>query len=265
MSRMSILFIASSLVALAMVADGHQIQAGGKQGKKKTGKPGPMAAAQFTLEIQNDSFATFQPINNQFRGSPPPPPQYRHGFLVQVGDFASALHAYTRIELHFVNNNPPPKSYLRGDGPPPWIDVVCGKTTPSPITVDEAKELVPDENDSATERRRLHYDLNYKSPITAITLWSSDDGLQARAETLPSGPSATHGHADYLLSSVKPCEVRVWLREKTGNPPTLGAWKSTPETYPSQSNPSQWVERIVIKEDGQPTPHGGVHNPPWQP
>src|SRR5262245_41004145 len=210
MSRRSILFIASSMVALAMLAgftsaEGKNDQTAQPQKAKADSPTVKALAPKFTLEIRNDSFGTFQPFNNQFRGSAPPAPPPRHGFLVQVGDFKDALHAYTRIVLHFTNGGT--KEYLRGDGPPPWIDVICGQTSPDPITEVEAKELVPDENDSTTAKRRLHYDLNYQSPITAITLWGSEEGLQVRTETFhgnntePDATKGTHGHAKYYLTS----------------------------------------------------------------
>jgi len=227
-------------------------------------KSQPVSA--FTLEINNDSFATFQPFNNQYRNNPSPA-AHRHGFLVQVGDFAGAMHAYTRIELQFASGAAP-KSYLRGDGPPPWVDILCGQTSPDPLTVAEAKRLIPDEGDPLTFGRRFHVDLNPETPLTAMTLWGPQEGLRAWTETFggrnveTDASQGEHGHAKYFFSSERPCEVRVWLRDQNPTPPpALGAWRATPEVFPI--DPSKRVARIVVKEDGIPPTHGGPHQPPW--
>ena len=86
MSRFSMPWSAISVVALAMLVGcscdkvEHDLLACQDQ----LAKSQPVSA--FTLEINNDSFATFQPFNNQYRNNPSPA-AHRHGFLVQVGDF----------------------------------------------------------------------------------------------------------------------------------------------------------------------------------
>jgi hypothetical protein len=262
MSSSSVQSTALSMVATVLLI-GCQCTQDLQTCQEKLAQCQPEAA--FTLEIQNDSFATFQPFNNQIRNAQSKTP-HRDGFLLQVGDFAGAQHTYTMFELQFASGAAS-KQYLRGNGPPPWIDILCGDTSPDPIAMAEAKLLVPDENDNTTWKYRLHVDLNPQSPLTAVTLWAPQDGLRAWTESFSSANVAAdetqgmHGHTKYFFSSARPCEVRVWLRELiAGTPPTLGAWRASPDVY--KSDPATRVSRIVVPGTNPPT-HGGPHQPPW--
>lgn len=216
----------------------------------------------FTLVIEKDSLATFQPFNNQYR-EVDPKPDFRDGFLVQIADFQHALHAWDRVEL-YDETGANFKTYLRGDGLKSWIDIECGTTSSNPITAEMAKALAPVPFDATTNHRRLHSDMqlysDLKRRITPVTIWAPEGGLRveslASEEPLDTGnPAAgTHGHVRFDFFSSEACEVRVWTDLDAGAPD---------ETFPDNAAGNPAVAKIVVSEAGEPQQHGGPHQPIW--
>ena len=212
---------------------------------------------EFSLVINKDSFATFQPFNNQYRGQTGRP--HRDGMFLQIGDFLDAKHYYTDIELHFADGTS--KNYRRKDNLPVWIDIICGDTTQIPITVDMAKILTPEKDDPSTHYRRLHTDLKADVQIVPLTLWAPESGITLKTMAEHFGADATpeeqqgHGHVKFTFTTAKECLVRVlmdWPEE--GN-------QAVPEIYPGDGNPR--VTKMVVSEAGGPVRHGGPHQPVW--
>jgi hypothetical protein len=197
-----------------------------------------------TLNIQNDSFGTFQPFNNQYRTGTGV--AHRSGFLIQVSDFVGAQHAYDWIKMYGTGDN------LKGTiarGGAAWIDILCGQSSET-ITADQAALLRPDPNHPY---RRLHQDLTMGKELIPITIWEADKGLRVDSthfhalNSVGGDPREVHGHQRFVFASKERCEVRVWDDQQ-----------QLIKTYPLGD-----VRRIEVGEDDLPTQHGGVHSPPW--
>ncbi len=207
----------------------------------------------FTLVIENDSFGTFQPINNQIRAQEDPD-SYRGGVLFQTSDFSTSPgHTYDWLKLDVDMDDTSWTQIIgRGADAARWIDIECGEATSStePWPHEQASLLLPnttnadpgDDND-----HRLHTEMIPDS-VVAVTLWGPEAGLTIRTEPFT---LAGHGHTRYILTSREPCAVRVWT--------DLGA--ATPSVVYGTGEGR--IARIVVGEDDPGTQHGGLHSPPW--
>jgi len=204
----------------------------------------------FTLVIENDSFATFQPTNNQVRGQDDTNKAPRTGFLIQVSDFEGAGHAYDYIDL-YADGDSPIQRILRG-GDVQWVDIECGPGSQTPLTPEAAKLYRPVPGQPATYNRRLHDQMDVDALI-AMTIWNAQQGLQVASEPLMVHNPQVEGwhgrHARFVTTSPESCAVRVWTDLDAATPAN---------TYEAGK-----IRRIVIDENAPPTEHGGPHSPGW--
>jgi hypothetical protein len=222
------------------------------QGQPEALQIGGETPAQFTIAVEADGFATFQPFSNQYRGQSGR--EFRDGFLLQIGDYLQAVHAYDVIKLEDASGNTI-KDYQRGAGPPSWIDIECGRTDQNPITLDMAKLLVPIQANPATHGYKLHGLLDLNTPVTAVTMWAPASGLRVQTVTdlfPPVGEYSAHGHVKFHFTSSEPCEVRVWSSMDDSAPA---------DVYSTADSPR--VARVVVRETTTSPRHGGLHFPSW--
>ena len=198
--------------------------------------------AGMTLQVKQDSFGTFQPINNQWRGGPNI--AYRSGVLLQLSDFADAGHAYKWIKLY--SRKELVQTIPRGSAA--WVDIECGVTDSQPITPDQAALMRGDPNHPD---RRLHKDMTLGKELIPITLWEPEKGIEIHMTRffMDAGDikEVRHGHQRYVMTTDEKCAVRVWDDQQ----------------QMTKSYAAGAIRRIVVGEDEWQTIHGGPHSPPW--
>jgi len=199
------------------------------------------SAATFTVTINNDGFAQFMPLNNQFWGEPKPT-KYYGGFLVQLATMKKADHVYSNVDLTLADGT----TRSLGRSEVGWMDIVCEASPGHPIDKRLAGLLMPD-GTTAGEDHVLHRSME-KGTVSLLTMWRAADGLSAESSpSADNGPD--HGHDQFVFSSPVDCGVEVW-RALADSAPTV--------TY----TPGQ-VKAVRVKAGGGPAPHGGVHEPWW--
>ena len=197
--------------------------------------------AAFTVTIDNDAFAQFLPMNNQFWNQAMPS-KYYGGFLVQLANIKDANHFFSHVDLTTAGGN---KDSL-GRNDVEGLDIVCEPSPGAPISVEQARMLVPD-GTPAGDVRVIHRSILPKS-VSLLTIWRADDALSVTSSrSAQTGPD--HGHDQFVFSSPTACEVNVWSKLSQA---------TTTKTYA----PGE-VTAIRIRAVDQGSPHGGVHQPWW--
>lgn len=201
--------------------------------------------AAFQLVLELDSFGAFMPINNQVAmeaGKRKPPEDFCGGFFAQLGNFKDAVHSYQKVVFEYADSTLDSRNRLDVD----WLDIICSDEPTPPITLEEAKTLLP-KDDTDTDRL-LHYMLDISKPIALTTIWKGDESVQV-STTRGNGDGA-HGHDRFVFSSPSACHVRIW-KELSGDPEVILADSANP------------VVEIHVIETTVSADHGGPHYPPW--
>lgn len=209
------------------------------------GVPEP-GEVEFTMEVETDSYATFLPVNNQFRietvpdGEPPPPPSvqdpdtFQSGFFLQVGVFPYSNHMYNQVLL--LDSNSAEVSKLgAGFG---WLDIVCGDDYPEVLTTRGAARLL---------EKQIHADMTTSTPVSLVTIWQGPSGISV--EMGRDTEVVDHGHDKFVFTSNDDCMIRHWSDLEA----------ATLET----SHAPGVVSKVKITQVPGPANHGGVHHPPW--
>jgi hypothetical protein len=208
--------------------------------KDDLAKSGGLTAA-FTVTIDNDGFAQFLPMNNQF-WEKPQPSKYYGGFLVQLATLKEAMHVYSNVDLTMADGT----TTELGRSQAEWVNIVCEPTPGTPISVDLARLLLPD-GTAAGEERVVHRSIQ-PDTVSLLTMWRADESISVQ-----SGPSAAsgadHGHDQFVFSSPTACGVEVW--------------ETIAQNAPTTTYAPDKVKAVRIWSKLSPTPHGGVHQPWW--
>jgi hypothetical protein len=203
--------------------------------------------AAFTLDITNDGFGLFMPVNNQFKDEPRPA-KFHSGFFVQLANFTDAAHTADKLVLSMSDDTTTDVDLI----PVTWVDIVCTPSGDPVLDRAHAQAFFPDPDVPGSVDRVLHDYMNPKS-VRLITLFRGDDPLVVHSTRFdaeddrddPQGP--IHSHDKFVFESGKACSVRIW----------------EDAVSPAKSYPLGAVRAMRVVETDAASPHGGIHQPPW--
>ena len=199
----------------------------------------------FQVIIDNDAFAQFMPMTNQFWDkflTGAKPAKYYSGFLVQLAIMKRASHVPSDVVLTMADGT---TTSLKRDEAK-WLNVVCEPTPGTPLPAELARLLVPDATDPATNDRLLHKSIMPAS-VSLLTMWRAGNPMSV--QTGEPDTASDHGHDRFVFSSPVGCTVEVWSDMNASAPKT---------TYATGR-----VTKMRVSASNAPSPHGGAHQPWW--